>query len=139
MGHAVTRSTLLAGAAMPITDGMSRAYDGCDLRDPNTPESWNCIDCGRDTAPGVSGRSVMAEEIRTAGVSTATFHNDCEVYAVRDHVWKRAGMGSHAGCLCIGCLETRLGRRLKPKDFPDNPLNWLPGTLRLMNRQGRSA
>lgn len=25
--------------------------------------------------------------------------------------------------LCIGCVENRLGRKLKPKDFPSNPLN----------------
>jgi hypothetical protein len=42
------------------------------------------------------------------------------------------------GCLCIGCLERRLGHRLKPKDFPRNdPFNhWrVPGTPRLLKRR----
>jgi hypothetical protein len=134
----MTRSTLLAGAATPIsaTDNMSGAYDGCDLRDPNTPESWDCVDCGRDTAPGVPGRTAMAEALKAEGKCRTVFHTDCEVYAVRNSVWKKAGMGPYDGCLCIGCLEARLGRRLKPKDFPDEPLNWLPGTPRLMKRRG---
>jgi hypothetical protein len=41
-----------------------------------------------------------------------------ELYYVRDTVWSAAGMKDFGGCLCIGCLERRLGRRLKPKDFP---------------------
>ena len=41
----------------------------------------------------------------------------CEVYAVRSSVWAAAEpMGS---CVCIGCLEKRLGRQLQPKDFPN--------------------
>ena len=31
-------------------------------------------------------------------------------------------MEPYGGCLCIGCLEKRIGRKLKPKDFPDHPL-----------------
>jgi hypothetical protein len=39
--------------------------------------------------------------------------------------------------LCIGCLESRLGRELEPKDFqPDHRLNWLPGTERVMTPGG---
>jgi len=63
---------------------------------------------------------------------------DSEIYTVRDHVWKNAGMGPHEGCLCIGCLETRLGRRLRPNDFQrDHPFNarHLPATSRLKNRR----
>jgi|SRR5262245_42339514 len=60
----------------------------------------------------------------------------CEVYMVRDSVWKAAGMEPMGGCLCIGCLEKRLGRTLTPKDFPRrHPLNSLPGTERLIERQ----
>ena len=43
--------------------------------------------------------------------------NQSEVYHVREAVWKAADMESFGGCLCIGCLEKRLGRKLKPKDF----------------------
>jgi hypothetical protein len=60
--------------------------------------------------------------------------DDAEVYTVRDAVWKRAGMPD--GCLCIGCLEKRIGRRLKPKDFPrDDTFNLMPGTERLQSRR----
>jgi hypothetical protein len=41
------------------------------------------------------------------------------------------------GCLCIGCLEKRIGRRMTPADFPDHPFKALPGTPRLLERQGR--
>src|SRR5262245_59749408 len=40
-----------------------------------------------------------------------------EVYMVHDHLWEAAGMAPDGGFLCIGCLETRLGRRLAPADF----------------------
>ena len=63
---------------------------------------------------------------------------DAEVYMVRDAVWKRAGMEPMGGCLCIGCLERRLGRALKPKDFLrghgfNSP--HIPGTPRLLKRR----
>ena len=63
---------------------------------------------------------------------------DSEVYTVRDSVWKKAGIAPMGGCLCIGCLERRIGRRLEPKDFPaDDAFNHpdLPGTERLLNRR----
>ena len=69
-------------------------------------------------------------------VVTYTFDEHCEVYTVRDSVWKAAGMEPMGGCLCIGCLEGRLGRRLIPKDFPRrHPFNSLPGTERLIARR----
>ena len=40
-------------------------------------------------------------------------------YMVRDAVWDEGGAGS--GCLCVGCLEARIGRQLEPGDFPDLP------------------
>ena len=51
-------------------------------------------------------------------------------------------MEPFGGCLCIGCLEKRLGGRLKPKDFQrGHPVNYpnVPGTPRLMNRRGEAA
>jgi hypothetical protein len=34
-------------------------------------------------------------------------------------------------CLCIGCLEKRIGRTLTPRDFPrKHPFNKTPGTER---------
>jgi hypothetical protein len=73
-----------------------------------------------------------------AGI-TQTFDEETEVYTVRPFIWKKAGMKPFDGCLCIGCLEKRLGRRLKPKDFLRNdPFGDVPGTPRLMSRR-RSA
>jgi hypothetical protein len=62
---------------------------------------------------------------------TQTCDADTEVFRVRAAVWKAAGMAPWGGCLCIRCLEKRLGCRLRPKDFPredvfNNPQ--LPGT-----------
>jgi hypothetical protein len=58
-----------------------------------------CVDCGVDTA-------------------RAPF----EFYMVHNSVWEDARMGPR-GCLCIGCLEARLGRELVPADFTDVPIN----------------
>jgi hypothetical protein len=44
-------------------------------------------------------------------------------------------MGDRDGCLCIGCLEKRIGR-MTPADFPDHPFKVLPGTPRLLESQG---
>jgi hypothetical protein len=44
-----------------------------------------------------------------------------EYYMVADAIWERYGPTD--GCLCIGCLEDRMGRRLQPDDFKDIPLN----------------
>jgi len=43
---------------------------------------------------------------------------------VTDACWKRAGMTSHGGMLCIGCIETRLGKKLISRNFSECPLNW---------------
>lgn len=40
-----------------------------------------------------------------------------EYYTVHDKVWKKTGLGSDDGMLCIGCLEKGIGRKLTPKDF----------------------
>jgi hypothetical protein len=66
-----------------------------------------------------------------------TVGDDSEVYAVKPSVWRKAGMDGKRGCLCIGCLEVRIKRRLVPNDFPrDHGLNLLPrGSARLMSRR----
>jgi len=65
-----------------------------------------------------------------AGVKQ-TITTDSELYTVRNAVWEAAGMEPWGGCLCIRCIEKRLGRRLRPKDFirehEFNSLH-LPGT-----------
>jgi hypothetical protein len=108
------------------------------------PESWCCIDCGMNTAPGCLNRIEMENAAKALGKLWETnaesvrqhIDNRSEVYTVREAVWKKAGVEPMGGCLCIGCLEKRLGRRLKPKDFlRDHSFNHLPGTLRLLQRR----
>jgi hypothetical protein len=101
-------------------------------------ESFCCIDCGFDTAPGNLNRE-QAEQALAAGADHLAVHFDerSETYIVHDHIWKAAGMEPWGGCLCIVCLEKRIGRRLTPLDFPDHVFNTdLPGTSRLMERRG---
>jgi hypothetical protein len=52
----------------------------------------NCMDCGVDT-----------DAIN-------------ESYMIHDDLW-RAAVPSEAGMLCVGCLEKRLGRKLRRDDF----------------------
>jgi len=112
------------------------------------PESWCCVDCGINTAPGCRNRVTMERAFKAAAVIEKltgekagvqeTITHDSEIYLVHRPVWKAAGMEPFGGCLCIGCLEKRLGRRLQPKDFPRrHPLNrpYLPCTPRLRRRR----
>ena len=107
-----------------------------------TPESWCCVDCSINTWPGFPTRieqeRVFAPNILRAEEPSIplTVDENCEAYAVKNSVWAAADMEPHGGCLCIGCLEKRLGRRLRPKDFSRHPFNNLPGTPRLLNRRG---
>jgi hypothetical protein len=114
------------------------------------PESWRCIDCGVNTAPGLlnradAERAFAAKEAAGALAinpdSVSVQINDrSEAYFVRPSVWKAAGMEVLGGCLCIGCLEQRLGRKLRPKDFPrKHNFNREVGTPRLMERRGQIA
>jgi hypothetical protein len=105
------------------------------------PESWAWIDCGRNTAPGLSNRREIEQAfavVRNNNESiTQTFTEHSEVYMVKPNVWKAAGMESFSGCLCIGCLEKRLGRTLMPRDFMrKHSFNKMPGTERLLARRG---
>ena len=114
------------------------------------PESWNCIDCGIHTAPGCTNRieaqrMIALEQAVGKGEEDwrikQTIDDQSELYMVRDAVWKAAGMEPMGGCLCIGCLEKRIGHKLKPKDFDhSSPFNRpdLPGTERLLDRRGRA-
>jgi hypothetical protein len=108
------------------------------------PESWLCVDCGMNTAPGMLGRAEMEAAFAAAEASgkdgiKQTFDDRTEVYTVREAIWKACGMEPDGGCLCIGCLERRIGRALRPKDFRRNhPFNTMPGTERLLKRQKRA-
>lgn len=71
-----------------------------------TAQDWvraPCEDCGQ----------------RTTGTRKAPG----EWYMVHDELWAQAGMEKLGGCLCVGCLEHRLGRQLVPGDFKTVPVN----------------
>jgi hypothetical protein len=113
-----------------------------------TPETWLCIDCGVNTSPGMSTRVELEAAFAALKAAGKTDPSDgveqcitsrSEVYTVRDRVWQAAGMEPWGGCLCIGCLEKRLGRLLRPKDFQRGHvfnLPHIPGTPRLLKRRG---
>jgi len=96
------------------------AAEQCDLKGL-TPESWLCVDCSINTAPGFPTRIEMERVYNGAALRlekptiSVQFNEHCEVYIVRNSVWKAAGMEPWGGCLCIPCLEQRLGRILKPE------------------------
>jgi hypothetical protein len=107
--------------------------------DDNIAESWLCVDCGVNTAPGCPPGPIVRRELETKGSVQSRIGSDTEMYMVRASIWKKAGMAPFGGSLCIGCLEKRLGRKLKRKDFDWNsPLNQFPGTPRLRSRQGQN-
>ena len=58
-----------------------------DLRG-KIPETWLCIDCGINTAPGHLNREAMeqafARQIGTEGSVTQTYTGETEIYMVRD-------------------------------------------------------
>jgi len=102
------------------------------------PESWACIDCGTNTAPGLLNREQLDQHSPPTGTIKASLTIDerSETYTVKRTVWEAAGMELMGGCLCIGCLEKRLGRMLTAKDFVrGHPFNSLPGTKRLLARR----
>jgi hypothetical protein len=104
------------------------------------PESWCCIDCGYNTAPGLTTRAEAEKAFETQESIKQTINNKSEVYIVHDSVWKSAGMElGYSGCLCIRRLERRLGRELDAEDFPDHVFNnpGMPGTKRLKRRERR--
>jgi hypothetical protein len=106
------------------------------IRRAGTPESWDCIDCGMNTAPGLLNAAETVMAFWKQGHAPMNFDERCEVYTVKSDAWQAAGMAWDGGCLCVGCLEVRLDRRLRPKDFKTkNGLNWKPCTDRLMSRR----
>jgi hypothetical protein len=66
-------------------------------RSNNIARHFCCLDCKADTGSG-------------------------EYYMLRGEIWLAANPKC-SGMLCIGCVETRLGRTLMPEDFSDAPLN----------------
>jgi hypothetical protein len=104
------------------------------------PKTWACVGCGVNTAPGCQNAAQLLQGFKALTLNpTATRYKidkTSEVYCVKPKVWKDAGMDDFGGCLCIGCLEKKLGRRLVPKDFDrKHPFANVPGTPRLLERR----
>jgi len=62
-----------------------------------------------------------------------------EFYFVYSHIWHDA-VGSYCGMLCIGCLESRIGRELDSRDFTSayiNSISFSPKSDRLLGRLTR--
>lgn len=55
-------------------------------------------------------------------LTEVTFLIPDEYYMVHDDLWLRANPDGR-GKLCVGCLESRIGRRLTATDFPESPIN----------------
>jgi hypothetical protein len=113
-----------------------------DVKDPTNlvglvSESHVCIDCGFNTAPRVLNRRELEKAYEASDRVEQWVDERSELFIVYDAVWKAAGMEPYGGCLCVGCLEQRLGRALEPKDFDHNhDFNRMPGTRRLRDRRG---
>ena len=105
----------------------------------NIVELWLCVDCGVNTNPGHPSGPEMRIDLALKGVSQIKVDRDSEVYHVKDKVWFKAGMRNWNGCLCVGCLEQRLGRQLQPNEFSRHDKErfaHFPCTERLLNRRG---
>jgi hypothetical protein len=57
--------------------------------DDQTPETWHCIDCSVNTAPGFPNRAVLRAGIAAGSLSLYTPNQ--EVYTVTPKVWRKAG------------------------------------------------
>src|SRR6476646_7537452 len=121
--------------AQAIVNRLHRENPTATEFESNVTEDWLCVDCGINTAPGFSDGATALREIEEKGGFGVTIGPDSEVYMVRGAIWAKAGMEPFGGCLCIGCLERRLGRKLKPKDFSEHPFNGMPGSERLLRRR----
>lgn len=77
----------------------------------NRKAKWDCVDCDANTS--------------------------YEHYFVKNEIWCGLAKMTEVGMLCIGCLELRIGRILKPEDFTDAHINnpkTHPMTERLRSR-----
>lgn len=85
-----------------------------------------CKDCGVDTGN-------MPTEL--AGRDRRIHYS--EFYSIKNSLWKKAKGGSDDYYLCVGCLERRIGRPLRGRDFTKFPVNYLKywDTPRLIDRK----
>jgi hypothetical protein len=135
---------------MTITKEMEESFHEDKAVQDMITESWLCVDCGVNTNPAsMDGPSIRIAIALRGGDEEAVVDEifyralgtrGAEIYTVKDEVWRQAGMRAWSGCLCVGCLEQRLGRQLRRKDFSRHDAEtWarLPCTERLHNRRTR--
>ena len=80
------------------------------------PESWFCVDCGFNTAPGCHNRAEMEKAFAAGDDPTQTIDSTSELHRPRPCVG--AGRDERDGGVFVHrCLEKRIGRVLRPKDF----------------------
>jgi len=65
-------------------------------------KEFDCVDCGENTH-----RLFLRE-----------------YYMIDFDLWNSVMVSQNTGMLCIGCLETRLGRKLTTDDFIEAPINY---------------
>jgi hypothetical protein len=76
------------------------------MSDDNITESWICVNCGVNTAPGLPDGPTLRKNpalLAKNEVLTDFDKNNSEIYMVRKAVWEKAGMEPFGGC--------------QPKDF----------------------
>src|SRR3954464_4578139 len=123
--------------ARRLNDNIKSYHEDKAVKD-NFVENWLCVDCGVNTHPGCPDGPSTRIDVALTGKTRVTFNRNTEVYDVKHAVWNAVGMRGWSGCLCIGCLELRLGRQLRPRDFDRHDKTWwnFPCTERLQNRRG---
>ena len=72
------------------------------------PDQHPCVDCGMPTTPCTGARGCR-------------HRGRWEWFVVDPRTWALAGAPD--GCLCVGCLERRLGLELTAGDFPALAVN----------------
>jgi hypothetical protein len=112
-------------AGLPAGTRMHTPYaDGAPQRHEEAADSTNRLTCEL-----VKGLTVVEDDDDFSGFECI----DCgintlfgeEYYMLTEDVWQHElGLDTGAGMLCIGCVESRLGRTLNNADFADVPLNY---------------
>lgn len=90
------------GAGNTVSPGPNH-YERVAMADASARHDTRCVDCRIETLPTGDGFA--------------------EWYIVNDAIWESSGMSPGGGCLCIGCLEARIGRQLAAADFDDVLVN----------------
>ena len=82
-----------------------------DSRSKAEKKGWRCLDCGKDT-----------------------FLDDKDYYMVKEDIWEKIGAPKF-GMLCMDCLETRHGHKLRKEEILLCPLTEIfnPYTKQILN------